>query len=455
MALFSRYLSKHGPLGQVWIAANNDLNLTKREILEINIPAAVKIIKEGIPTEGNTKKKMPLPLKYLADDINEFQSRLDTTIHTSNIDLPPDRRTAPLSQITHPDKTLNMSTHRDPTLNIIGYPHPSFLLPDPTLTDPESLRSSLSPFTLPLNMLRIPMMEGSEFRDSNYFTRAADDLMNGIPTVFVTPTNDPEEIRCLIEYAHQQEDFYSFMHSTEFYNQRPSEYNHPDSSSLAFQPTTTPEMQEGFEYHEPQAQEESNMIPMFLKDDVTENPSAPKKKKRKRSSHWNKSESSEKGGAIIDTVITLSDQQLSDNLDDTRDIVRQMEANPKIFTSLNNWLDDEFFVPPVEQALDDYDAGLPFDPEEYLESMKSNNTITYNLLRSTHIERSSPQTVHTDSEDALAIASLLTFVHDGYAKSRQDAPYAPIFEEKTDQFDEVEYEKKSTETDILPLEKNQ
>ncbi|KAK2962526.1 putative N terminus of Rad21 / Rec8 like protein [Blattamonas nauphoetae] len=151
MALYSRYISKHGPLSQVWIAANNDRNLSKGKILQINIPAAVKIIKEGIPIEENGKKKISLPLryqahlllgliriytrklKYMADDINEFQSRLNTSFHTSNIDLPPNTGHGCRSHITIPESPLNMSTPRDPTLNIFGSPCPSLLMPDPTL----------------------------------------------------------------------------------------------------------------------------------------------------------------------------------------------------------------------------------------------------------------------------------------------------------------------------------
>ncbi|KAK2941583.1 putative N terminus of Rad21 / Rec8 like protein [Blattamonas nauphoetae] len=217
MALYSSYISKRGPLGQVWMAANYDRNLSKGKILQINIPAAVKLIREAHLLLGlvrvHTRK-----LKHLADDINEFRSRLQT------------------SDITIPESPLDMYKHHDPTLNIFGRPRPSLILPDTTLTDPESLRSSLSPFTLPSNQLRTPMMDEYDFRESEYFGDAADNLMSDIPTVFVTPTNDPDEIRWLIEYAHQQggyQDFDTFMQTTELYIQRPSEYNRPDSSLLA------------------------------------------------------------------------------------------------------------------------------------------------------------------------------------------------------------------------------
>ncbi|KAK2964821.1 putative N terminus of Rad21 / Rec8 like protein [Blattamonas nauphoetae] len=426
MALYSRYISKHGPLGQVWIAANYDRNLSKGKILQINIPAAVKIIREGIPTEENPKKKIPLPLryqahlllglirvytrklKYLADDINEFQSRLNTTLQTSNIDLPPNVGNASRSHITIPDTPLNMSTPRDPTLNIFGYPRPSLLMPDPTLTDPESLRSSLSPFTLPSNMLRTPMTDGSDFRESDYFAGAADNLMSDIPTVFVTPTNDPDEIRWLIEYAHQQggyQDFDTFMQTTEFYNQRPSEYNHPDSSSLAFQPTTTPEMQEGFEYPEPQAQEKSNKIPLFLEDDLATLKSSTGKKKRKQSGPPVESDSSQKKGVIIDQVITLSDQTMSDNQDDTRDIVRRMEMSQMIiFPSLSNWSDDDLIVPPTDEFMEEWKKQIHFDPAAYLERLKAIKSKTYLAAPPVQIEPPVSQTVRTDAEDALAKA---------------------------------------------------
>ncbi|KAK2953126.1 putative N terminus of Rad21 / Rec8 like protein [Blattamonas nauphoetae] len=411
MALYSRYISKHGPLGQVWIAANYDRNLSKGKILQINIPAAVKIIREGIPTEENPKKKIPLPLryqahlllgliriytrklKYLADDINEFQSRLNTTLHTSNIDLPPNVGHASRSHITIPESPLNMSTPRDPTLNIFGYPRPSLLMPDPTLTDPESLRSSLSPFTLPSNMLRTPMMDGYDFRESDYFAGAADNLMSDIPTVFVTPTNDPDEIRWLIEYAHQQggfQDFDTFMQTTEFYNQRPSEYNHPDASSLAFQPTTTPEMEDGFEYPEPQAQEKSNMILLFLEDDLATLKSSTGKKKRKQSGTPTKSDSRKK-------------RTMSDNQDDTRDIVRGMELSEMIiFPSLNNWLDDELLVPPTDEFMEEWKKQIHFDPSAYLERLKAINSKTYLAAPPIQIEPPVSQTVRTDAEDALA-----------------------------------------------------
>ncbi|KAK2942683.1 putative N terminus of Rad21 / Rec8 like protein [Blattamonas nauphoetae] len=359
MALHLRYIYKHGLLGQVWIAATYDRNLSKGKILQINIPAAVNIIEEGVPTEENPKNKIPLPLryqahlligliriytrklKYLSDDINEFDSRLNTTIEGKCIDLPPNTGHGSRSHITIPESPLNMSTPRDPTLNIFGYPRPSLLMPDPTLTDPESLRSSLSPFTLPSNMLRTPMMNGYDLRESADFADAEDLSMDDIPVVFVSPTKVPDAIRS--------------VEPTKFYNQQPSDYHHPDN-------------------------------PLFLEDDLATLKSSTGKKKRKRSNR--------NGGVIIDQVITLSDQQIEANQNNTRDIVRGLEENRKIFTSLNNWMDDEFFVPPVEQALDDYDADLPLDPEEYLESMRVNNTITYHLLRSTHLEQSGPQTRH-------------------------------------------------------------
>ncbi|KAK2943682.1 putative N terminus of Rad21 / Rec8 like protein [Blattamonas nauphoetae] len=426
MALYSRYISKHGLLGQVWIAANSDRNLSKGKILQINIPAAVKIIKEGIPTEENGKKKIPLALryqahlllgliriytrklKYMADDINEFQARLNTTLHTSNIDLPPNIGNASRSHITIPESPLNMSTPRDPTLNIFGYPHSSLLMPGPTPTDPESQCSSLSPFTLPSNQLRTPMTDGSDFRESDYFAGAADNLMSDIPTVFVTPTNDPDELRWLIEYARQQggfQDFDSFMQTTEFYNQRPSEYNHPDSSSLAFQPTTTPEMEEGFEYPEPQAQEKSNKIPLFLEDDFMALKSSTGKKKRKQSGPPTKSDSSQKKGVKIDQVITLSDQTMSDNQDDTRDIVRRMELSEMIFfPSLNNWLDDELLVPPTDEFMEEWKKQIDFDPSAYLERLKAIKSKTYLAGLPVSFKTPVSQTIRTDAEDALAKA---------------------------------------------------
>ncbi|KAK2962541.1 putative cohesin complex subunit SCC1 [Blattamonas nauphoetae] len=412
MALYSRYISKHGPLSQVWIAANNDRNLSKGKILQINIPAAVKIIKEGIPTEENEKKKIPLPLryqahlllgliriytrklKYMADDINEFQSRLNTSFHTSNIDLPPNVGNASRSHITIPESPLNMSTPRDPTLNIFGYPRPSLLLPDPTLQNEESLRT--------------PMTDGYDFRESDYFAGAADNLMSDIPTVFVTPTNDPDELRWLIEYAHQQggfQDFDTFMQTTEFYNQRPSEYNHPDSSSLAFHPTTMPEMEDGFEYPEPQAQEKSNKIPLFLEDDLAALKSSTGKKKRKQSGPPTKSDSSRNKGVKIDQVITLSDQIMSDNQDDTRDIVRRMELSEMIiFPSLNNWSDDDLLVPPTDEFMEEWKKQIDFDPSAYLERLKAIKSKTYLAAPPIQIKTPDSQTVRTDAEDALAKA---------------------------------------------------
>ncbi|KAK2962528.1 hypothetical protein BLNAU_2360 [Blattamonas nauphoetae] len=269
------------------------------------------------------------------------------------------------------------------------------------LQNEESPRSSLSPFTLPSNQLRTPMTDGYDFRESDYFAGAADNLMSDIPTVFVTPTNDPDEIRWLIEYAHQQggfQDFDTFMQTTEFYNQRPSEYNHPDSSSLAFHPTTMPEMEDGFEYPEPQAQEKSNKILLFLEDDLAALKSSTGKKKRQQSGPPTKSDSSRNKGVKIDQVITLSDQIMSDNQDDTRDIVRRMELSEMIiFPSLNNWLDDELLVPPTDEFMEEWKKQIDFDPSAYLERLKAIKSKTYLAAPPVQIETPDSQTVRTDA----------------------------------------------------------
>ncbi|KAK2940706.1 hypothetical protein BLNAU_24383 [Blattamonas nauphoetae] len=49
-----------------------------------------------------------------------------------------------------------------------------------------------------------------------------------------------------------------------------------------------------------------------------------------------------------------------------------------------------------------------------------------------------------------AFAALLTFVEDGYVKSRQDTPYQPIIVEKTNRLMSVNFEKKLTGTHTLP-----
>ncbi|KAK2940705.1 putative N terminus of Rad21 / Rec8 like protein [Blattamonas nauphoetae] len=405
MALYSSYISKRGPLGQVWMAANYDRNLSKGKILQINIPAAVKLIREAHLLLGlvrvHTRK-----LKHLADDINEFRSRLQTTIQKKCIALPPNGLHAPQSDITIPESPLDMYKHHDPTLNIFGRPRPSLILPDTTLTDPESLRSSLSPFTLPSNQLRTPMMDEYDFRESEYFGDAADNLMSDIPTVFVTPTNDPDEIRWLIEYAHQQggyQDFDTFMQTTELYIQRPSEYNRPDSSLLAFQPTTTPGIQDGSEHPEPQTSERSSKNLLFTEDHLKALKSSTKKQKRKRSGP--PIESCSNGGAQIDSIITLSDQTLRENQDNTRDIMRRRVTRRWVHGSTSsNLLICHSALPLINQIMERHHKRTPSQPKEYLEILEAINSKTYRLWNSVPIELPVSQTVRTDAEDALAKA---------------------------------------------------
>ncbi|KAK2944664.1 hypothetical protein BLNAU_20410 [Blattamonas nauphoetae] len=91
---------------------------------------------------------------------------------------------------------------------------------------------------------------------------------------------------------------------------------------------------------------------------------------------------------------------MSDNQDDTRDIVRTMELSQMIiFPSLNNWSDDDLLVPPTDAFMEEWKKQIHFDPSAYLERLKAIKSKTYLAAPPIQIEPPVSQTVRT-GEDA-------------------------------------------------------